>query len=169
MKNLFKFLQTFSRTDAEDPLAAFRFLVEIDGFARSGFQKVSGLEATIEQLKYREGGNNTTIRKSPGLTEFSDLVLERGQIFSAGVGDKDVYNWYKQGFDVSARTAKSSRTFRRDIEIVQLDKEGNEAARWRLFEAWVAKLKPMSDLDAQGNEHSIETLTIAYEGFLLVQ
>lgn len=162
------FLATFGRTDQEDPLKVFRFHVEIDGFARFGFQKVSGLQAQTEKVEYREGGSNTTVQKSPGLTKYPDITLERGQILAAGAGDNDILTWYRQVFDVSAKKANSSAAFRRDIDLVQFDKEGTEVKRWRVYEAWPSDFTPMGDLDGQSSNDSIEKMVIAHEGFDLV-
>ena len=41
---------------------------------RAGFHQVSGLEATIDVVDFREGGENTTMRKLFGLTRFSNYV-----------------------------------------------------------------------------------------------
>jgi phage tail-like protein len=163
------FLATFDgRTDAEDPLKVFRFQVEVDNFSRFGFTKCSGLTVSVEEVKYREGGSNTTPQKSPGLADFPSITLERGQILATGAGGDDFIVWFTQVFDASAKTARSSKTFRKDIDIVQFDKEGNEARRWRLDEAWPSALTGAPDLDALSSENAIEKLVIAHEGFKLI-
>lgn len=166
--NFPKFLQTFNRTDSEDPMKVFRYHVEIAQFARAGFTKVSGLSAQTDVVEYREGGQNSTVQKSPGITKFPNVTLERGQIFAAGFGDKDILNWYLQVFNVSTKKAQSSRVFRRSVDIVQFDKEAVERYRWRLVQCWPTEMKPLSDLDALTSNNSIEMCTLAHEGFRLV-
>ena len=163
-----KFLQTFNRADNEDPLKAFRYQIEIQQFARAGFSKMSGLSATTDIVEYREGGQNSTVQKSPGLTKFGNVTLERGQIFSAGLGDKDVLNWYLQTFNVSAKKAQSPRAFRRQVDIVQFDKEAVERYRWRLVQCWVTEIHPIGDLDALASNNVIEQCVLAHEGFRLI-
>jgi phage tail-like protein len=158
------FLSTFGRTDQEDPLKAFRYHIEIENFARFGFSKVSGLNGKTDVVKYREGGQNSTPQKSPGLTEFGDLTFERGVILAAGAGDRDIMNWYNQVFDVSAKTAASTGKFRRDIDIVLFNKEGDEAGRWRVLECWPSEHSPTGDLDAMSSNNVIEKMTITHEG-----
>lgn len=160
-----KFLGTFNRTDQEDPLKNFRYHIEIEGFARFGFSKVSGLGVQTDVVEYREGGMNTTPQKSPGQSKFPNITLERGQVLAAGAGDKDCLTWATQVFDVSSKIAGSSPKFRRNIEIVQFDKEGLERVRWAVSETWVADYKPMGDLDAMGNANAIESMVIVHEGF----
>ena len=163
-----RFLNTFGRTDQEDPLKVFRYTIEIENFARFGFSSCTGLEGQTDVTEYREGGNNATVQKSPGLTKFPDLTLERGQILAAGSGDEDVAAWYKQTFDVGAKTAASEPDFRRDVDIVQYNKEGDEVKRWRVYEAWPSQFKAFSDLNGTSSDNSVERMVITHEGFELV-
>ena len=163
-----KFLQTFNRTDSEDPMKVFRYHVEIQQFARFGFTSVTGVSADVDVVEFREGGSNTTPLKSPGITKFPDVTLVRGQIFAAAFGSNDVLNWFRQVFDVSAKWQASSRNFRRSVDIVQFDKEAVERYRWRLKQAWPRSIRPLSDLDALKSDNSLEQMVIVHEGFQLV-
>lgn len=162
------FLDVFNRSAQEDPLKVFTFQIEADSFSRFGFSKMTGLKAQTADIKYREGGMNTTEQKSPGLTVFPDVTFERGQVIAPGSGSLDMVTWYQQVFDISSKNAGSSLNFRRSIDIVQFDKEGIETLRWRLIEAWIKDLDPMSDLTALTNENSIEKMVVAHEGFRLI-
>jgi phage tail-like protein len=53
---------------------------------------------------------------------------------------------------------------RRNVTITLLDEQRNPVQRWRLRNAWPAKLD-FSRLQALGNEVAIETLELAHEGF----
>ena len=61
-----------------DPFRNFNFLVEIDGIAQASFTECSGLGSTTEVIENREGGDNTTVRKLPGKTSYSDITLKWG-------------------------------------------------------------------------------------------
>ena len=61
-----------------DPYRNFNFLVEIDGVTQAGFSDVSGFGATTDPIEYREGGENTTVRKLPGTTKYSNITLKWG-------------------------------------------------------------------------------------------
>ena len=52
---------------------------------------------------------------------------------------------------------------RKDMAVVLVDEAGNDKARWEIVEAWPTKYDPM-DLNAKGNEVSIETLELCNEG-----
>src|SRR5437016_14429972 len=74
-----------------DPYKAFNFIVEIDGISSAGFTECSGLSTTTDVIEYREGNERSGIRKLPGLTKFSNIVLKRGMTQS-----RDLWNWRKK-------------------------------------------------------------------------
>jgi len=133
-----------------DPFDDFNYKVEIDGIVRAAFQQCSGFDSTIDVIEHREGGENTTLRKLPGLTKYSNIVLKWGM-----TDDMELYTWH--------RDAVLGRMQRRNGSIVLLDREGNETARWNFFNAWPTKYDG-PDLNAEGNDVAIETLELAHEG-----
>src|SRR6266542_3716715 len=74
-----------------DPFRNFNFLVELDGIAQASFTECSGLGATTEVIETREGGDNTTVRKLPGKTTYTDITLKWGLTDS-----KELWNWRRQ-------------------------------------------------------------------------
>lgn len=158
-------LGTFNRSAEEDPLKAFDFIVEIDGFARFGFTKVGGLKKNVGEVKIREGNERRTERKSPGLATYENIALSRGVYVNAGAGGNDIYDWVTQVDNVTARVPGSSATFRRTVEIVQVDKEGTPRKRWRVIEAWVSAYDATGDFDAMSEQASMESMTLTHEGF----
>ncbi|MBP8001036.1 MAG: phage tail protein [Chloroflexi bacterium] len=133
-----------------DPFGNFNFLVEIDGITRAAFQEVSGFDSTIDVIEHREGGENTTLRKLPGMTKYSNLTLKWGI-----TDDMDLYTWHRQ--------IVQGQIERRNGSIVLLDRGGQEVARWNFFRAWPTKYDG-PDLNAEGNDVAIETLELAHEG-----
>jgi phage tail-like protein len=133
-----------------DPFGNFNFLVEIDGITRAAFQEVSGFDSTIDVIEHREGGENTTLRKLPGMTKYSNLTLKWGI-----TDDVDLYTWHRQ--------IVQGQIERRNGSIVLLDRAGQEVARWNFFRAWPTKYDG-PDLNAEGNDVAIETLELAHEG-----
>lgn len=172
IKPSLKFLAAFNRTDQEDPLKTWRFIIEIDNFARYGFASMKGLSAETEVVKYAEGGMPTD-QKSPGRTTYADITFERGVILAAGMGSMDILNWYNQVYDASAQTtsmqpAGSSGMFRRTCDVVMFDKTGTEQLRWRIRESWPKGNKPFPDLEAMASNNVLESMTVVHEGYSLV-
>jgi phage tail-like protein len=132
-----------------DPLRNFRFRVEI-GNINAHFSEVTGFDISTDAIDYREGDEDTFVRKLPGLTKFGNVMLKRGVTDSI-----DLYNWYQ---DVVSGNVK-----RELVTIVVLDEKGDDKARFEIREAWPMKYDPM-DLNAKGNDVSIETLELVNEG-----
>jgi phage tail-like protein len=126
-------------------------MVEIDGIDNARFQEVGGLDATVDVIDYREGGDLLGMRKLPGATKHSNLSLKRG--FTS---DKQLFGWFEDV--MTGRTEK----IRKNVSVVQLDMAGKEVMRWNLFQAFPVKYTAAS-YNAKASELAIETLELAYE------
>lgn len=135
-----------------DPYGNYNFLVEIQGITRAAFQEASGFDSSIDVVEHREGGENTTLRKLPAMTKYSNITLKWGT-----TDDRDLYDWHRQW--VTGDPAAQ----RKNGSIVLLDRQGQEKVRWNFFNAWPAKWTGPS-FNAEGNDVSIETLELAHEG-----
>ena len=74
-----------------DPYANCNFLVEIDGITQAGFADVSGLDVSVATHEYREGSDPTTVRKLPGMTSYSNIVLRWGL-----TADSQLFDWLRR-------------------------------------------------------------------------
>ncbi len=133
-----------------DPYMNYNFLVEIDGITRAAFKECSGLDSTTDAVDFREGGQNSVVRKLPGKTTHSDISLKWGMTDS-----DELYKWRK--------TVVDGKTERKNGSIVLLDAQGNEKLRWNFVNAWPSKWEGPS-FDATGNDVALETLTLVHEG-----
>jgi phage tail-like protein len=133
-----------------DPYTAFNFLVEIDGVALAAFSEVSGLESETAVIEYRTGVEPGTVRKLPGLTKHSNIVLRRGV-----TRDAELWNW--------RRTVVDGKVDRRNGSIVLLDEDRTPVLRWNFRNGWISKWSG-PDLNAKADEIAIETIEIAHEG-----
>lgn len=134
----------------KDPLRNFRFRVEIDGIQQAGFSEATGFDITVEPIDYREGTDATHVRKLTGLTKYGNVTLKWGVTDS-----KELHDWHRQIVDGTIQ--------RKNIAIVVVDETGQDKARWEIVEAWPSKYDP-TDLNAKGNDVSIELLEICNEG-----
>jgi phage tail-like protein len=133
-----------------DPYRNFNFRVEIDGITQAGFSECTGFELSTDPIEYREGGENTTVRKLPGLTKYANITLKWGLTDS-----KDLYNWY--------RDVVNGKIQRKNGSIIVRDLDGSDKVRWNFTDGWPTKYNP-ADMNAKGNEVALETLEIAIEG-----
>jgi phage tail-like protein len=132
-----------------DPFAAFNFLVEIGNVTVAGFAECSGLTIETDVIEYREGKEDTTVRKLPGLKKFTNITLKRG--FTDA---KELWEWRKKVLD--------GRTERQDGAIVLLNEAREEALRYNFYHGWPCKWEGPS-FNAKNNEVAIEMLEIAHE------
>ena len=138
----------------KDPFSAFNFQVQIDGVTVAGFSECSGLVAETEIIDYRNGDEDITRRRLPGLKKFNNIVLKRGFTNS-----KELWTWRK--------TVMDGKTQRQAGSIVLLDEARQPALRWNFSEGWPAKLEGPT-LNAGTNANAIETLEIVHEGLEMV-
>jgi phage tail-like protein len=136
--------------DIPDPYMNFNFLVEIQGIIRAGFHQVSGIDVTIDVVEHREGGENTTTRKLPGLTRHGNLQFRKGM-----TDNILLHNWHRQNVEGTIQRCNGS--------IIMLDRAGQEVARWDFVRAWPTKYQG-PELNAEGNDVAIELLELAHEG-----
>ena len=142
-----------------DPYRNFKFELEIDGFTRAGFSKVSGMGHTVEEVTYREGGENETPHKLPGQSTFEDVTLERGYS-----NDSDFQSWIERVYNVDqADGVQGDDEFRRTVVLFLKNKAGERVVKWTISRAW-PKSRATSDLDASANDVLMETLVLANEG-----
>lgn len=137
----------------------FKFLVEIDGFSSASFSKVSGLEVEIEPIMHREGGSLVP-NKQPGLVKFGQITLERGV-----TNDVDFLNWVTSVVALSAagvgavNTGLPTPLYKRNFDIVQLDRDGATLKRYTVYGAWPTKYTA-GEWGSDQNEVVVESLVI---------
>jgi phage tail-like protein len=139
-----------------DPFPRYNFLVEIEGIARAGFMTVSGLEEETEVREYREGGDNSTVRKLAGLNSYAPIVLEMGSTFDASLWD-----WRQK---VKREGAQGNR---KSISVIQQNEKREEVKRWQVFDAWPSKFTG-PEFDASSSDTAVESVEIQHEGLDLV-
>ena len=140
----------------------FKFLAEIDDIGSSGFQKCSDLSVEIAKVEYFEGGSLIP-NKSPGRLKFSDVTLERG-----ATQDRDLFDWLQDVAITSSGIGLPDVNYKRNLDIVQQDRDGVTLRRWSLSRAWPVKFVA-GEWDNEADENVIESVTLTYDYFELVQ
>jgi phage tail-like protein len=133
-----------------DPFGAFNFLIEIDGITSAGFSEIGGLDSETDVVEYREGNEEITVRKLPGLKKFSNVTLKRGLTTST-----EIWDWRKTVMDGTIE--------RKNVSIILQDESRAEKVRWNLRDAWPSKYTG-PELKGNANEIAIETLEFCHEG-----
>ena len=132
------------------PYGKFRYKVEIEGVGAGGFSEVSGFDASIDVIEYREGDMTQTPMKIPGLKKYGNITLKNGVTENTAM-----YEWIIAGVNGAVK--------RTTLTITLLDAEEKPAASWQVENAWPTKYTA-PDFNATSSEIAIETLEIAHEG-----
>jgi phage tail-like protein len=140
----------------DDPYSCLNFQVLVAGVFEDGrsirgsFSEVSGLDVSIAPIEYRNGSEEMTVRKIPGLASYSNIVLKRGVI-----GDLAFWTWIKSVLDGAPHRANGT--------ITLLDESREPVMTWKFRRGWPCKWTGPT-LSAKKNEVAIETLEICHEG-----
>lgn len=136
------------------PHGKFRYKVEIAGIEAGGFSEVTGFDASIDVIEYREGDKVQTPMKVPGLKKYGNITLKQGLVDS-----KVLYEWMYTGVEKDVD--------RKTVTITLLDIAGEPAASWQVINAWPTKYTA-PDFNATSSEIAIESLELAHEGMTRV-
>jgi phage tail-like protein len=140
----------------------FKWVCEITGVGSSGFQKCSELSVEVAKIEYWEGGVLLP-NKSPGRLTFADVTLERG-----ATRDRDLFDWFQDVAITSSGLGLTDNHYKRSLDIVQQDRDGTTLRRWSLSGAWPVKFVA-GDWDNEADENVIESVTLTFDHFALIQ
>lgn len=143
-------------TYRDDPYPSYNFELVVTGISNDGtavkgsFMEVAGLGVEMPPIEYRNGSEDITVRKIPGLKKYTNLTLKWGI-----TGDLTFWNWVNSGM--------KGLVDRAPVAVVLLDENRNEVMRWNFTRAWPTKWTGPG-LNAKNNEIAMETLEICHEG-----
>lgn len=142
-------------TKTEKLLGAYHFLLEVAGITADqrtiigGFKSMSGMTSETEIIEFKQG-NDIVVRKKPGRTTYSNIVLERG--FTA---TDDLWKWRKNIEDgIIDRRAGTVTMLDQDLKTI--------TAQYNFYEGWPAKWH-VPELDSDQSAMAIEKVEIAVE------
>jgi phage tail-like protein len=141
-----------------DPYKAFAFRVKWDGNYVAGISKMSALKRTTDPVLHREGGDPTHERKSPGMSKFEAVTLERGVTH-----DLEFENW--ANLVHSLESPISLKNFRKDIVVDFFNEAGQLALSYKLTRCWPSEYQALPALDAGTAAVAIQTLKLEIEGW----
>lgn len=162
-------------TLSRDVYRGYKFTVEIAGFQRAAFQKVTGLKSAVEVVDYREGNMPDRMEKLAGMTTYDTVTLERG------ISDDDDFNtWIKSVGNASIEAAQDGAgvpqqsgvgvdvgagSYRKDVVIKLYNKQGTAVKQYKLIGAFPSEYT-VGDFDATSNDVVISSLVLQHHGFI---
>ena len=124
-----------------DHIGNFNFKVEIEGVTQGAFRNVEGLDSETEVVEFQDG-DDIILRKRPGRTKYSNIVLKWGITDDREVIDRLVE--------------------RKSGSIILAADDGSEIMRYNFYEAWPCKWKGFT-LDGKGTDVNVEEMELAVE------
>lgn len=147
-----------------DPYKNFKFRVKFGGSTSyvAGVSKMSALKRTTAVVEHREGGDPSTPHKSPGLTKYEAITLERGVTH-----DTDFEVWASKVWNFAGGPGAESSLadFRKDVIIDIFNEAGQKVKSYHVFRCWVSEFQAASDFDANANAVLIEHIKLENEGW----
>jgi phage tail-like protein len=145
-----------------DPYKNFKFRVKWDGRYVAGISKVGALKRSTTAVEHREGGDPSSVRKSPGQTKYEAITLERGVTH-----DKEFEQWANKvwNFGAGLGAETSLKDFRKEIILEVYNEAGQLALAYKIYRCWVSEFQALPDLDASANAVAIQTIKLENEGW----
>lgn len=139
------------------PFKKYNYLVEIEGITVAGFSEVSGFDANIDVIEYREGSDTiNSPRKLPGLTKYGNVTLKWGM-----TDDVTFYEWVSQ-----ISRGEATGEDRLKTVTINLQNDAHDTiATWTLNNAWPCKYVA-PDFNASASEVAFESVEMAFEELL---
>ena len=145
-----------------DPYKNYKFRIKWDNRYVAGISRVSPLKRTTEVVEHREGGDPSASHKSPGLTKYEPITLERGVTHDTAFEDWANLVW-KFGAGLGAEVAL--KEFRKDIIIEFYNEAGQLVLAYKVHRCWVSEYQALPELDADANAVAIQHIKLENEGW----
>jgi len=145
-----------------DPYKNFKFRVKWDGRYVAGVSRVSALRRVTEVVEHREGGEPSSVRRSPGRTRFEPIMLERGVTH-----DPEFEDWANKVWKIGSGLGDevSLKDFRKDIVIELYNESGQLVIAYRVYRCWVSEFQALPDLDANVAGVAVQSIKLENEGW----
>jgi len=143
----------------DDPYPVYNFELVVTGISDDGkavkgsFMEISGLGVESPPIEYRNGSEDITVRKMPGLIKYTNITCKWGI-----TGDLALWNWIVEGMNGLVHRTEGS--------VIMLNENRQEVMRWNFKRAWPCKWTGPG-LNAKNNEIAMETLEICHEGIVI--
>ena len=82
--------------------------------------------------------------------------------------DRDLFDWFQDVAITSSGLGLTDVNYKRNLDVVQQDRDGVTLCRWSLSRAWPIKFVA-GEWDNESDENVIEQVTLTYDFFELVQ
>ena len=117
------------------------------------------LKRSTAPVTHRVGGDPSHDRKSPGLTTYDAVTLERG------VTHDPAFEAWANKVASLEQPGISLPDFRKDLIVDVFNEAGQKVISYKLFRCWVSEYQALPALDAATAAVAIQTIKIELEGW----
>lgn len=183
-----------ARSGVRDPLDKFRWTVDIPGFSKLGFNQCGTPKYVITPREYVEAGSHLNPKVIIDRVQFAPITLSMGVTNDTSFAKWASSPWDLVQNNVALKSSDTSGVtgfvgsvvsnisdngaspvpsdsdypynYRRKVKIEHVNRAGQVEVIYILYNAIPIAYQPASDFDATDDGGvSIQTLTLAYEGF----
>jgi phage tail-like protein len=133
-----------------DPYKNFKFRIKWDGVYIAGVSKVSALKRTTEVIEFRDGGDASASRKSPGRTEYDAITLERGLTQDRAFEDWGNMVW-RLGAALGSEVALAD--FRKEVYLEFYNEAGQLVLAYKIYRCWPSLYQALPPLEQRAGRH----------------
>lgn len=138
------------------PPVGFHFRVNIEGLTSDtrdiSFQEVSGINATVGEFTYNEGGENRFVHRLPDRVTYEKLTLKRGMLIGS-----ELIGWFRDAVE-------SFKFDPRNVLVTLLNSEHEPLESWSFVKAYPVKWS-IGNFNAEQNEVVVETIELSFQYF----
>lgn len=136
------------------------FRIAFDGIVETGFLTMSELAVEVSVATLMEGGRAIP-HKRPVKKNYPNVTMTHGS-----TSDQSFYDWINQVSNATTGKGLTNDQYKRNLDIIQVDRDGSETRRWTLYNAFPVRFAA-GDWDADSDDPLIESVEFAYDYFEL--
>lgn len=141
-----------------NPRQKWQFAVLVGGMELAYFQSAQIPECSVEQDTFNPAGSIRPT-KFAGRLSYGDCTLAKGM--ASEYADMSAWSWLTQAANARTGNAGLPVEYKRDVEIVHVDKKGIPVQRWILHGAYCSKIE--WEQNEGSTDHIVETLTLSVD------
>lgn len=140
-------------SEPEDFYRAYHFRMEIDGVITGHLWNAGPFKMTVNGIEVPVAVG-TVIEDIPGQVKMQPLTVEGPATVLLGL-----YNMFKATVDIATGLGENEPSLRQDIDFIQLNRDGSDMERKRVFGAWGADYE-VTKFDKKENDVRREILEL---------
>ena len=148
-------------TFSGNPGQKWQWTVKIDGFEAAWFEGCTFPSKELDKDTFNPAGSVRGTNFA-GRAVLGDIVLKKGK--KADSADSVAYAWLKTACDTQAGDLGDPAVYKRDIDVIRVNRVGTPVEIFACKGAWVQKVE-LEDGDGNSSDHQIETVTIVIDDY----